>query len=57
MPCSQASATLGNSTIDDNSGMVKFEGTWVNESGNFYNGTATYCQGPGNSLSFNFSGE
>ena len=50
-------ATLTNTSIDDINSPVQYVGNWTNEDGDFFGGTATYCQGPGNGILLNFSGE
>ncbi|WVR03561.1 hypothetical protein IAU60_000553 [Kwoniella sp. DSM 27419] len=47
---------LSNSTIDDQSAAMTYGGSWTTESGDFFNGTSIYTQGPGNSMQFSFAG-
>lgn len=56
--CADPSATLTNTTLDDRSPEIRFEGAWTQQTGpNFHDQTSTYTSGPGNALTLNFSGE
>jgi hypothetical protein len=51
-------ASYTNYTIDDLQigDSLSYEGTWTPENGSFFNGTSTYCEGPGNSFTLTFTG-
>ncbi|WVQ80956.1 hypothetical protein IAT38_003063 [Cryptococcus sp. DSM 104549] len=45
-----------NTTMDDATLGVRYQGYWTINGGDFFNGTSSYTQGPGNMFSFNFTG-
>jgi hypothetical protein len=48
---------LQNTTLDDNSPEITYNGTWTsNQVDLFYGGSSIYTSTPGDSFSFNFSG-
>ncbi len=50
-------ATLTNTTIDETSGLIKYNGTWVEESDPlFLGGSSIYSATAGDSFSFDFEG-
>lgn len=52
------SATLTNTTVQDNSPDITYSGSWTEQSGpNFSGGTSHYTQGPGNAFQYSFTGE
>jgi hypothetical protein len=52
------SATLTNTTVQDNSPDITYSGSWTEQSGpNFSGGTSHYTQGPGNAFEYSFTGE
>ncbi|BEJ15229.1 hypothetical protein CspHIS471_0409960 [Cutaneotrichosporon sp. HIS471] len=49
--------TLTNTTLDDRNLNIAYQGNWTQQTGpNFHSQTSTYTSGPGNAVSFIFSG-
>lgn len=48
---------MTNTTLDETSSEIAYEGTWTSNSNDlFYGGSTIYTNGDGDSFSFNFTG-